>query len=141
MINIYTQKELIPKSMNVIDDTESAFYSVPLTGTDFQRLVISNVEQGKYVDDTVFIDRLGFRAPYAWLSTGSKSLIVADYYGKDSVIDMTEVGDNAIVYVGKLIDCNIYINLSYKLTMWHGVPICVDGVQYQDAGHYNMMGR
>lgn len=93
MLHIYF-RELFDREENIIIDSEVAFRLITLRGTNLERTLISEIEQGSYVDSAFFIDRFGYKLPISELSTGCKTaLVVAN--SPDRVVDLAECGNNA----------------------------------------------
>lgn len=82
--------------MPFIFDVDSAFQSISITGSDFQKMVIKEIDGGSYCNNRTFVDRFGDQLKYENLSTGSKALILLDIK-KDTIINFTECGDNALM--------------------------------------------
>lgn len=85
----------IKNMKNIVFDAEYEFMGLSLTGTDTDNSIINYIEQGKYYDDTSFIDRFGVKCYYDCMSTGCKAaLLVANR--PDKVVNCIECGSNAL---------------------------------------------
>lgn len=85
----------IKNKEDIIFDVEYEFMGLSLTGTDIDNSIINYIEQGKYYDDTSFIDRFGVKCYYDCMSTGCKAaLLVANRPNK--VVNCIECGSNAL---------------------------------------------
>lgn len=78
-----------------IIDIEALFSQIRLKGTFEEKTVISKIEQGKYNDETSFIDRYGYKLHLSELSTGCKAALCV--LNKPNLqISLIECGINAI---------------------------------------------
>ncbi len=140
MINIYTKRNLIPNGINIIDDPEGTFGFASLTGSDFQKLVIHDIDKGSYLDKDKFIDRFGVAVSIRELCTGTKSLILLEMLGNDNVIDMTECGGNALAYISLLDNVKLYINGNLQSMMYKiDKAITVNNRVYNSISEYNLI--
>lgn len=76
---------------NTIEDAEMAFDLITLTGDEVDRKLIHEVEGGRYLTPTEFIDRFGYKLPYSCMSTGCKAAL-AVHHTPNTPINCTEVG-------------------------------------------------
>lgn len=77
-----------------IFDIETDFCTCKVIDNDVNRAIISEVEQGAYLDSTSFIDRFGYKLYNSELSTGCKAaLLVAN--NPDKRVWLVETGLNA----------------------------------------------
>ncbi len=76
-------------------DIEALFKQIRIKGTNEEKAVISKIEQGKYNDDTSFIDRFGYKLYLSELSTGCKAALCV-LNKPDMQIDLIECGINAL---------------------------------------------
>ena len=85
---------------DVIRDVEEAFDG--LKGTEFEKIVIAEVEHGEYIDTKTWRTRFGEILPVELLSTGSKACIVVQN-NPDKIIDCLECGpeprDTIIMFI------------------------------------------
>lgn len=109
MLNIYIGKESLPEDKKFIFDVESVFLLVKITGSDFQRKVIEEIEHGSYYDNKRFKDRFGGLLYYSNMSTGSKALFEAEYLIND-IINISECGENALRMLSYLNNGNVYFD-------------------------------
>jgi hypothetical protein len=94
MLRIFVDE--VPKDikMEIVNNVEEQFAKIAVHGTDLDRKLIKEIEQGKYNDEQSFIDRFGFKLYNSELSTGCKAaLCVANT--SDKVINLQECGLNA----------------------------------------------
>lgn len=137
MLEIYIGKENLPKDLHLIYDVDAAFYLVPFTGTDFQRKVISEIDKGTYRDERTFIDRFGCPLPADYLCSGTKSLLLLDSV-KDSIVNFTECGENALVLLSNITDGKLY--LESRTTMLPHVgefPVMCNGEYWERISQLN----
>ena len=76
-------------------DIEALFKQIRIKGTDEEKAVISKIEQGKYNDESSFIDRFGYKLYLSELSTGCKAALCV-INKPDMQINLIECGINAI---------------------------------------------
>lgn len=129
-LNVYTREEDIPNGMILISDNDSYFSGETLlSGSDFCKIVLKNVDKAEYVSEFCFIGRtkeLG-NLNKDWLSTGTKTLLNIES-SPDLCFNVIECGYNAIsllpllkrgnilmpkqlyLYDGKYKDCDIICN-------------------------------
>lgn len=117
MLHLYIGKENLPKDIDVIWDVDAAILLVDFSGTDFQRRVLSYVEQGAYHDKSRFTDRFGGLVYYSDLSTGSKAVIEVEGI-KDRVINCTECGKNALRMLSHLTDGYVFLSGRRSALQW-----------------------
>lgn len=117
MINIYTSLDNLPKDKKFIFDTDAILPLVNITGSEFQRKVLREIESGEYHDDKRFKDRFGGLLYYTDMSTGSKALFVADCF-KERIINFSECGENVIRLISYIDNCNIYIKDRQRPLPW-----------------------
>ena len=79
-------------------DAVRAFRQFELTGCEYDRVVLSDIECGEYRDDTFFTDRFGSKVRLDDMSTGSK-VALALYHITDAVINGEELGSNALTEI------------------------------------------
>lgn len=92
MLKVYI--DTIPDEKNIIRDIEKHFDTIRLKGSDLDKLLIKEIDNGEYYDETSFIDRFGCKLYTTELSTGCKAaLCVANT--SDKVVDLIECGLNA----------------------------------------------
>lgn len=76
-------------------DIESLFKQIRIKGTPEEKEVISKIEQGRYNDDSSFIDRFGYKLYLSELSTGCKAALCV-LNKPDLQINLIECGINAL---------------------------------------------
>ena len=138
MIKLYTKKSLVPSNLKVIDDVEKSLPVVNIAGTPFQRRVINEIEKGEYYDSSMFKDRFGGLLYYKNISTGSKALMLAESYGSNYCVDITEIGRNC--YPLLLTLDNIYVlsdNMCLDIPYDDDCAITVDNVSFAHVYDYN----
>lgn len=141
MLNLYIGKESLPDGISFIDDPESVFMTVEITGTEFQRRVLREIEGGEFFDNRRFIDRFGGQLYYDNLSSGSKSLLVAEYY-KDRVVNCIDCGENALGYITCLKDGNIYLpKRTIEIPVIDINPVYCYGREWNDMNELNSFIR
>lgn len=94
MIHIYVGKENFPKDKIVWFDPEEMIYGVDIIDDEFNRMVISKIEKGKYLNNKDFIDRFGYKMHISDISTGSKILLEI-HNSNGPIIVSDELGINA----------------------------------------------
>lgn len=99
MINV----EIFDKQNDKLINVDRVFPTFKLIGTELDKKIIADIEQGEYVSNTEYKDRFGRTLPIWYMSTGCKiALCVANL--PDTLIDLIECGDNALVAIFKY--CN-----------------------------------
>lgn len=127
MLNIYVGKDNLPRDKQFIFDVESIFPGVTITGTNVQRYVISDIEKGEYVDNKRFKDRFGGLLYYTDMSTGSKAIMVVDFF-KDYIINCDECGENALGLMSLLDAGNVFLSRrSIGLPWIRDCEVCYNG--------------
>lgn len=137
MVRLYIGEENIPKDKHFINDVEAAFPAVPIVGSDFQRLVIETVDKGKYYNSKQFIDRFGYLLTLDSLSTGSKSMLLLDY-ARDSVVNLVECGDNALILLSLIKDCSVYLpdrDMAFPFT--EDYPVVCNNKEWEGVSQLN----
>ena len=78
-----------------VTDIEALFKQIRIKGLPEEKIVISKIEQGKYNDDSSFIDRFGYKLYLSELSTGCKAALCV--INKPNMqINLIECGINAL---------------------------------------------
>ena len=93
-LNIYFDKEKIPKNLRVISDVEKEFESTKLSDSEGVRILLKKIEKGTYCNAYSFIDRFGNKLLKSNISTGCKAAILV-YQDNTIVVDLKECGYNA----------------------------------------------
>lgn len=136
-INIYIGKENLPLNKPFIYDVEASILAVRMSGTDFQRRIIKEVEKGEYVNDKFFQDRFGGLLYYTELSTGVKAMLEVEAF-PDSVINCAEVGNNALQYFSLLNQGSLYFESRNTGINWmRDIPVCVNGRMFSHISLLN----
>lgn len=106
MLNIFTDKSLIPKGKYVLDN-EAYFVYTGINESDAVKRVLAAID-GVTVCDKVLVDRFGYKIYPEMLSTGAKTLV--NILSSDDVFDIREIGYNALLYLYDNIDGSVYVN-------------------------------
>lgn len=78
-----------------LTDIEALFKQIIVKGTAEEKAVISKIENGKYNDESSFIDRFGYKLYLSELSTGCKAALCV-LNKPDVQINLIECGRNAL---------------------------------------------
>lgn len=141
MLHLYIGKENLPKDMPYIDDPDAVFLTVKITGNEFQRRVLSEVEHGEYCDSRRFTDRFGGQLYYDNLSSGTKALFVVEYYN-DRVINCIDCGENALAYITCLKNGNVYLpSRTIEIPVIDLNPVYCYGKEWKDMNELNSFIR
>lgn len=131
MLHIYFRESFEPNGREVITDVERAFRALDLAGTDLDVRLVSEIEDGHYLDSSAFIDRFGYKLPIEDLSTGCKcALVVAN--SPDIFVDTVECGNNARdaiirnVTQGKIIMSYNGLSIFYPGDDDYTIDVCVE---------------
>ncbi len=92
-LEIYVGRNNFPKDKKIWYDPEKMIYATKITDDTFNKKVISEIEQGQYLDAGSFIDRFGYKLHMSSVSTGSKILLEVN--NTDNAIIADEIGMNA----------------------------------------------
>ncbi len=137
MLKFYIGRDNLPEGVHLIYDVEAAFIGTAITGSDFQRLVIHEVDKGEYKDSRTFVDRLGRTLGYEDLSAGSKALLLLESI-KDCIINFYECGDNAINLLSYLDEGMIFfIDRSTSIPFIKDYPVVYNGKQLKGVSQMN----
>ena len=101
---IYTNVEIIPKDLEVINDNDAYFSKTLLDNSEFCRNVLDGIDKAEYNSGTTFISTVEkqFGAQYKEnLSTGTKTLLNI-YKHPDMCFNVVECGNNCWPYLLKL---------------------------------------
>lgn len=132
MLYVYFD-ELFKTQENVIVDPEVAFRLLTLSGSNTERTLISEIEQGQYLDSAFFVDRFGCKLPISELSTGCKTAIVVSKC-PESLVDLAECGNNARdaiirnIKEGRILLSYNGMDIYYAGDEDVAVDLCVEGV-------------
>lgn len=92
MLKVYV--DAVPDDEIIVRDIEKHFDTIRLKGSELDRALIKEIDNGEYYDEISFIDRFGCKLYTTELSTGCKAaLCVANT--PDKTIDLLECGLNA----------------------------------------------
>ena len=96
MLNIYFKGEdnEIIRKCAIIDDVENEVYVKGIPDNDTAKKLIQKIEKGKYLDNSSFIDRFGYKLYLDSMSTGCKAAMVV-VANNDKIVDLKECGWNA----------------------------------------------
>lgn len=140
MLYLYTNIGWVSNKMPIILDPENCIYQVDFVGTDFQKKVLEEIEQGLYLNERTFIDKFGQTQHLDQLNYDSKALLVLDTFGDDHVVDMSKCCDHTLALTTLYMynDRQMLIdNFKRRLDYYVNVPICVDGRNYDSIEIYN----
>lgn len=113
MLNIYIGKDNIPEDKEIVLDNEAYFALTEISGNEFTREVIQNIEGGTYFDNISYLDRFGVKLYINALSTGSKTLLNL-YYHPDKIFYCQEMGLNARRMIFKLKEGSALFNKNFN---------------------------
>lgn len=141
MLEFYIGKENLPKDIPFIYDVESAFPFVIIRGSDFQKRVISEIDNGSYNNNKTFIDRFGLPLRYDCLSTGSKAILLLDSK-KDAIINMTECGDNVLGLLEYIEDGKLFFSdRSFEIPFNKDYGVVCNGKRLKGVSQINYWYR
>ena len=108
-------------NLEIEHDVDTFFKCIKLTGCDYDRKIIAEVEHGKYVDNESFIDRFGRTLYRDFLSTGTKAALTL-YHADNILLSGIGVGRNALAAIvrwcnnGNLLleDSNYYLECEFS---------------------------
>lgn len=131
------------EGLPLIWDIEKEFHLITLLGTDTEREIIAEIEQGKYLDNLSFLDRFGYKLRREYLSTGCKVALTV-LHNPDKIINTVECGMNAL---GTIItyckDGNILIYTDEQKipyihdTLAKNISVQLDGIHFTDFDKLN----
>lgn len=85
--------------LKVVRNVEMLFKSITLDGCDYDKQILSEIEQGQYVNDAEFIDRFGRTFVRDYLSTGTKAALILYHYPDSVLLSGVEIGRNALASI------------------------------------------
>lgn len=136
-LNIYVGKENFPDNLDIWLDPEKMIYAVNIEENDFNKKVISEIEQGTYLNNRAFLDRFGYKLYLSSISTGSKILIEA-YNVKNAAIVADEIGMNAKMILLTLTQGNIcFTRPTIFPSGISGIDCTLNGVKVTDSDSLN----
>lgn len=94
MLRIFIDEVPEDVKLEIVNNVEEQFAKITLHGTDLDRKLIEEIEQGKYSNTERFIDRFGVALYYSEMSTGCKAALCV-VNSPDKIIDLVECGTNA----------------------------------------------
>lgn len=136
---IYVGKNNLPKNKKFIFDVEAEFFRYGIKDCRLSKEIIKEIDNGKYINESTFLDRFGVSLYTDYLSTSSKALLLL-ISCKDKVLNFDEVGDNAIKYALTHFNSgNIFISDYYGDIDEDGCVDLVmnDEIHYTDAYIFN----
>lgn len=90
---IYTDINEVHSDKKYVMDCEPYFMKTGISGTNFNKFVLKEIENGSYYSKNYFIDRFGVKLPLESLSTTSKLAMLVNEYS-DVIWDLSEAGIN-----------------------------------------------
>ncbi len=137
MINLYIGKDSLPKDKHFVFDSSSVIGAVDCCGTDFQKLVLKEIEKGTYYNKVQFVDRFGVNLYYDCMSMGSKILFGLEGL-PDTIINCDECGYNAIKLISLIDNCNCYFSIrNMGIPYVRDCPIMYNGTLYKHISDLN----
>lgn len=94
MLKIIIADSNIAFKQELVMDVEKEFSKLKITGNAIDKLLIEQVEKGKYNDINSYIDRFGYKLHYDDMSTGCKAALCVVNL-PDKIISLAECGHNA----------------------------------------------
>ncbi len=141
MINFYIGEENLPKDKRYIRDPENTILMVKLCGTEFQKRVLAEIENGQYKNSLQWIDRFGSSLYYTDLSTGSKTLFALEGF-PEFVIDCDECGENALKMISLLDNCNVYLSHKmFRLDWYEDKEVTCNNMKYRSISNLSTFLR
>ena len=142
MLELYSRSNP-PIGCPIIVDAEEAFMLMRITRVELAKVLLNEIDQARYVNETEFIDRFGLTLPMSKLSTGCKaSLVVA--HNPTKVVDLIECGYNARAAIirnirdGKVLSYYDYISVDYPGFNDFDVDVLVDGKRFTSLDSLNL---
>lgn len=110
---VYVGKNNLPKDKEFVFDVEAEFFRYGIKDCILSKEIMKVIDEGEYVNKSIFLDRFGVSLYTDCLSTSSKALLLL-ISCKDKVLNFDEVGNNAIKYaLEHFNEGNIYISDYY----------------------------
>ena len=132
-----------PKGYPVIADVEEPFMLMRITQVELARVLMAEIDQAKYVDETEFVDRFGRTLPMSKLSTGCKAVLVVAH-NPTKVVDLIECGYNARdaiirnIRTGKVLFVYNDISIDYPGFDDFEIDVFIDGERFTSLDDLNL---
>lgn len=124
---------------DAIMDAEKAFAMSKLDGGEIDCMLIGEIEQGRYLSPTFFIDRFGAKLSMLHMSTGCKAAL-AVHHRPDLVINCIEAGVNALSELIKYCKNGsiIVANLPFAFDTWDvdNIDVYYRGCRYTSFSRF-----
>lgn len=107
-------------------DVHSAFKSIRMTGCDYDKAILAEIECGQYRNNAEFVDRFNRIVVRSHLSTGTKAALVL-YHKPELLLMGVEVGLNALSRIF------LYCDRGNLLLEAHGFYIDIESDEEDNA--------
>ncbi len=131
MVEIYTNKEYIPKGLTLVHDPMEMSAYIDLTKDKITSNILRNIEKATPQSQDTFLDRFGRGLYTSCLSTTTMILLSA--YQTDYVINASELGDNGFYEMQTLPKGRFFFNEFLRDENWMSFPIIVNGVTCKNS--------
>ncbi len=133
MINVYTDKKLLPSDKLFVFDVDRYFprFIMDLDINDeIVNFLFNTIERGTLVDKNRFKDRFGNLVALYNMSTSAKCMLSL-YLSKGSVIlNFNECGENAYIPMYRISDGSFFVEHSNVDLHSYRSPIMVDNIYF-----------
>ena len=143
-------ENVTPYGMEIVNDIEMEFENGKVEVTETAKLLVEDIDEGKLIDGSTFINKIGWETSIENLSTGAKAGLLVERSAKThKVINLIECGKNAIVSI--ILNCRdgyaTLLDPMYELDLYSierevslDAPIDVlieDGAHLRTVDEYN----
>ena len=156
-LRFYTRKDALPTTLRFIDDIETEFNSeefkkflLTAEKSTLEKIsrVLYSIDKYRLDDSMQPFDRMGYKAKFSFLSTGSKAILLL-LSKSNIVIDACELGINAIYQAILYVDQNalVWELLNYLPPMYeingqeidsqHPISITFDEYSFNSVSELN----
>ena len=143
MLTIYFKDSPDLQGRKIIHNVDELFSKTNLIGNKEEKLILNEIEQGKYLSNTHYIDRFGVKLPRDCLSQGCKTALTVLKH-PDKIINTIECGRNAIGSIithcknGRIILNSDENKIPYKNSdLKYQISVIIEDIQFTDFDKLN----
>lgn len=114
MIQLYISKNTIPSNMEIIDDIDMTFdymiYTDKIRMDNIDKEIVKKIDKAKVREDGLMDTPFSNGVSIDRLSTGCKTLILANHLGTNQIINISQCGNNALNMLFNLDNKSYYLS-------------------------------
>lgn len=89
-LHVWFRGQTMP-DLELLEDCDAAYAETRLTGCEYDKLILSEIEHGEYIDNDRYRDRFGLNLKRDEMSSSAKVALVV-YHNPDKIVNGIEIG-------------------------------------------------